>query len=60
MNFVRYSKNFVVDIFTHVKTSFGRMVRESGLDLDRRGCIKMNDISCFELYSRHRNILSID
>lgn len=48
MQFVRYSKNFVVDMFTHVRTDFGRMLREAGLDLDRRGCTKMNDISCFE------------
>ena len=47
MQFVKYSKNFAVDIFRHVKTDFGRIVREAGLDLDRRGCAKMNDISCF-------------
>lgn len=34
-------------------------MREAGLDIDRRGCDKMNDISCYESYSRHRNILSI-
>lgn len=59
MQFVRYSKNFVVDIFRHVKTDFGRILREAGLDIDRRGCTKMNDISCFETYNRHRNILPL-
>jgi hypothetical protein len=59
MQFVRYSKNFVLDVFTHLKTDFGRILREAGLDIDRRGCVKMRDISCFENYNRHRNILPI-
>jgi carbonic anhydrase/acetyltransferase-like protein (isoleucine patch superfamily) len=59
MQFARYSRNFVIDVFTHFRTNLGRMIRETGLDLDRRGCVKMNDISCFEQYNRHRNILPI-
>jgi len=60
MQIVRYSKNFVVDIFRNLRGSFGRAVREAGLDLDQRGCNKMNDISCYEAYSRHRNILPLE
>jgi hypothetical protein len=60
MQFARYSKNFVVDIFRQAKGNFGRILREAGLDLDQRGCFKMNDISCYESYNRHRNILGMD
>lgn len=59
MQFARYSKNFVLDIFRHIKVDFGRILREAGLDLDRRGSIKTKDISCFETYNRHRNILPL-
>jgi len=59
MQVIRYSKNFVLDIFTHIRTDFGRMLKETGLDLDRRGCDKMNDISCYESYNRHRSVLPI-
>lgn len=59
MQIIRYSKNFVTDTFVHLRTDFGRMLREAGLDIDRRGCIKMRDIACFETYSRHRNILPL-
>lgn len=59
MQAIRYSKNFVLDVFTHFRVNCGRILREAGLDIDRRGCDKMNDISCYESYSRHRNILSI-
>jgi len=59
MQFIRYSKNFVVDIFANIRTNFGQVLREAGLDIDRRGCVKMNDISCFEAYNRHRNILPL-
>ena len=27
--------------------------------MDRRGCIKTNDISCFETYNRHRNVIPL-
>ena len=60
MQLARYSKNFVLDIFRHIRCDFGKAVREAGLDLDQRGCNKMGDISCYESYNRHRNILGME
>ncbi|KAL4486503.1 hypothetical protein ABPG72_018457, partial [Tetrahymena utriculariae] len=46
-------------MWTRTIYSIGRMVRETGLALDRYGCKLEQDISCYEPLSRHRNILPI-
>jgi UDP-3-O-[3-hydroxymyristoyl] glucosamine N-acyltransferase len=60
MYFARYCKNFVIDMFTFTRVEIGRMTREVGLDLDRRGSIQIKDIAFMEPLNRHRNILAIN
>lgn len=47
MQFAKYSKNFAIDAFLYVKNGTARMIREAGLDLDRKGSAFTNDIACY-------------
>lgn len=44
----------------YFKRNLGKMVREAGLELDRRGSRIVKDIAYLEPINRHRNVLNID
>ncbi|EGR31303.1 hypothetical protein IMG5_113400 [Ichthyophthirius multifiliis] len=46
-------------IKNYVQNTVGRMIRETGLELDRWGSKFQRDIACWEPLSRHRNILPL-
>jgi gamma-carbonic anhydrase len=47
-------------VFPYLKQNLGRMLREAGLDLDRRGSRIVKDMAYLEPINRHRNVLNID
>lgn len=59
MRLVRFTWGAVLDAGVYLKRNFGRMLREAGLDLDRRGSQLSKDIAYLEPINRHRNILNI-
>jgi UDP-3-O-[3-hydroxymyristoyl] glucosamine N-acyltransferase len=60
MRLVRFTWGAVQDAAVYLKCNFGRMLREAGLDLDRRGSQLSKDIAYLEPINRHRNILNIE
>ena len=56
---LRYTKNLVCDMWTVVRCTTGRLMREYGLHLDQKGAIYMSDIAHLEHFNRHRNIMSL-
>lgn len=60
MKVAQFSWRVILEASKYIKTSTGRMLREAGLHLDRKGSKLTNDIACLEPINRHRNILNID
>ena len=60
MSLFRHAWKVLQSAVAHSKRSLGRSLREAGLELDRRGSRRMNDIAYLEPINRHRNILNID
>ena len=54
---LKYSKGIFCDIWTNTRSTLGRMLREAGLEIDRKGAIYGNDIAHLEPFNRHRNVL---
>lgn len=55
----KYISGMACDSLVFFKTTVGRMMREAGLDLDRRGSLRTNDIAFLEPHNRHRNIMPL-
>lgn len=59
MYLIKYLTGMACDGLVFFRSTGGRFIREAGLDLDRQGSIKQNDIAFMEPHNRHRNILSL-
>ena len=57
---LRFRLGIVQEAWSHFRKNLGRMIRETGLGLDRIGSQKMKDIAYLEPINRHRNILHIE
>lgn len=44
----------------YLKQNLGRMIREAGLELDRKGSRIVKDVAYLEPINRHRNILNVE
>lgn len=60
MSLLRFAWGVLQETVTYSRRSFGRALREAGLDLDRRGSILEKDIAFLEPINRHRNVLNIE
>ena len=54
------SKQFAQKIFNQLKKFVGRFVTELGGDLERSGSRMTDDVAYKQVFSRHRNITSIN
>ena len=60
MNKLRFGWAVIAQTALWIKTNTGRMLRETGLFLDRKGSQMTKDIAYLEPINRHRNILNLD
>lgn len=60
MNLLRFSWSVVLESRLFMKHGLGRILREAGLKLDRKGSQLTKDIAFLEPINRHRNVLNID
>lgn len=59
MKFINHGKNLLCDMWLVTRSTFGRTVREIGLQLDREGSLATGDIAYLEPLNRHRNVLPL-
>ena len=57
---LRYTWRTVLATGSYFRRGFGRLLREAGLGLDRKGSQLTRDIAYLEPINRHRNILNIE
>lgn len=55
---LKYAQGLFCELWTNVRSTSGRLLRESGLDLDIKGATYSHDIAHLEPFNRHRNILN--
>lgn len=60
MIYLRKKLLLLNEIKEFVRKNTGKMLRELGLDLDRRGSVKCDDVAFLEPLSRHRNIVNME
>ena len=58
MHVLKYTQSIFCHVWTSARSTLARMMRESGLDFDRKGANYTNDIAHMEPFNRHRNIMS--
>ena len=57
MYLVKHVQGVFCEMWTSIRCTTGRLLRESGLDMDRKGANYTRDIAHLEPFNRHRNIL---
>ena len=57
MYLVKHAQGVFCEMWTSIRCTTGRLLRESGLDMDRKGANYTRDIAHLEPFNRHRNIL---
>jgi len=60
MKVAQFGWKVILQTGTYLRVSTGKMLREAGLHLDRKGSQLTNDIACLEPINRHRNILNLE
>lgn len=60
MNYLRFGWSVLNEAAVYARRSFGQMIRETGLELDRRGSLLQKDIAYLEPINRHRNVLNLE
>ena len=60
MKVAQFGWKVILQTGTYLRVSTGKMLREAGLHLDRKGSQLTNDIACLEPINRHRNNLNLE